>query len=125
MKITKKHLLAGVFSVFAISMLVVPAVLAQNMPNLPNSQYAISNLENQQDIMNRIEGIINSILAFLGFIAVIIMLIGGFLWMTAAGNEEKVEKAKKTIGAGVIGLAIILLSWIIVRIVWLILINQW
>ena len=31
--------------------------------------------------------------------------------MTAAGNEEKVEEAKKLMGAGVIGLVIVLASW--------------
>lgn len=34
--------------------------------------------------------------------------------MTAGGNEEKVEKAKKIITAAVIGLVIILVAWAIV-----------
>jgi len=55
--------------------------------------------------------IINIALGFLGVIAVGIVLIGGFKWMTAAGNEEKVEEAKKILGAGVIGLVIILAAW--------------
>ncbi|MFW5888708.1 MAG: hypothetical protein ACOCVY_03255, partial [Patescibacteria group bacterium] len=48
---------------------------------------------------------------FLGILAVVIILIGGFKWMTAAGNEDKVGEAKKIIVAGVIGLVIILASW--------------
>lgn len=55
--------------------------------------------------------IIGIILGFLGIIAVVIILIGGFKWMTAAGNEEGVEEAKKIIIAGVIGLAIVLAAW--------------
>ncbi|MFH0956084.1 MAG: pilin [Candidatus Falkowbacteria bacterium] len=52
--------------------------------------------------------IINVILGFLGIIAVIIILLGGFKWMTAGGNEDKVGEAKKLITAGIIGLVIIL-----------------
>jgi hypothetical protein len=55
--------------------------------------------------------IINIALSFLGVIAVAIILLGGFKWMTAGGNEEKTGEAKKLLGAGVVGLIIILCSW--------------
>ena len=55
--------------------------------------------------------IIRIILGFLGIIAVILILYGGFRWMTAAGNEDSVASAKKIIGAGVIGLVIILMAF--------------
>jgi len=55
--------------------------------------------------------IINFALTFLGLIAVAIILYGGFKWMTAAGNEDQVGEAKKLLGAGVIGLLIILAAW--------------
>jgi hypothetical protein len=55
--------------------------------------------------------IINVLMGFLGIIAVVIILIGGFKWMTAGGDESKVEEAKKLMTAGVIGLCIVLASW--------------
>lgn len=55
--------------------------------------------------------IINIALGFLGVIAVVIILLGGFKWMTAGGNEDKTGEAKQLLGAGVIGLVIILCSW--------------
>ena len=55
--------------------------------------------------------IINVALGLLGVIAVAIILMGGFKWMTAGGNEDKVSEAKKLLGAGVIGLAIVLAAW--------------
>jgi hypothetical protein len=55
--------------------------------------------------------VINIILGFLGIIAVVIILLAGFKWMTAAGNEDKVSEAKKLMGAGVIGLIIILMAF--------------
>ena len=55
--------------------------------------------------------VINVILGFLGIIAVIIILAGGFKWMVAGGNQDKVDEAKKLITAGIIGLVIILASF--------------
>jgi hypothetical protein len=54
---------------------------------------------------------INLALGFLGLIAVIIILIGGFKWMTSGGNEEKTTAARKLLVAGVVGLVIVLISW--------------
>ena len=65
------------------------------------------------DIRTTIARIINVLMGLLGIIAVIMILIGGFKWMTAGGNEEKTGEAKKLITAGVIGLVIILASWAI------------
>jgi len=64
-----------------------------------------------EDPRTIIARIINTAMMFLGIVAVVIILLGGFKWMTAAGNEDKVSEAKKLMGAGVIGLVIILASW--------------
>jgi len=57
--------------------------------------------------------VIRIILGFLGIVAVIIILLGGFKWMTAGGNEDKVGEAKKLITAGIIGLVIIIAAFAI------------
>lgn len=46
-----------------------------------------------------------------------IILIGGYKWMIARGNEEKIEKAKKFILNGVWGLIVIFFSWTIVIVI--------
>ncbi|MFH1170965.1 MAG: pilin [bacterium] len=69
------------------------------------------------DLKATVINVINWVLGLLGIIAVIMILVGGFQWMTAAGNEEKVEKAKKIISAAIVGLIIILLAWAIVNFV--------
>ncbi|MBI5135094.1 hypothetical protein HZA86_02575 [Candidatus Uhrbacteria bacterium] len=74
-------------------------------------------LSNAQSPRSIILGLINIAMGFLGLVAVVIILYGGFKWMTAAGNEEKVEEAKKLIGAGIIGLVIILTAYAIVTFV--------
>lgn len=65
------------------------------------------------DLPKTIAKIINIVLGFLGIVAVIFILYGGFIWMTAAGNEDKVGEARKTIVQGVIGLVIIFAAWAI------------
>ncbi|RLD10094.1 MAG: hypothetical protein DRI44_06940, partial [Chlamydiae bacterium] len=63
------------------------------------------------DIRVTIANIIRIILGFLGTLAVVVILIGGFKWMTAGGNEDKISQAKRLLFNGAIGLVIILLSF--------------
>lgn len=71
----------------------------------------------QADLQTSIGQLINIALGFLGIVAVVVILFGGFKWMTAGGNDERVGEAKKLIIAGVIGLAIILSAVAISRFV--------
>jgi cytochrome bd-type quinol oxidase subunit 2 len=66
------------------------------------------------DLKETVINILQLVLGLLALIAVIMVIIGGFTWLTAGGNEEKVDKAKKIISAAVIGLIIVLLAWAIV-----------
>ncbi len=61
-----------------------------------------------QDIRVTIGKVVRVVLAFLGIIAVVIVLYAGFLWMTAGGNEDQVATAKRIMIQGVIGLLIIM-----------------
>lgn len=55
--------------------------------------------------------IIRVALGLLGTIFFVLMLYAGFLWMTAAGNEEQATKAKTLIFQATIGLTIILAAY--------------
>ncbi|MDO8626586.1 MAG: pilin [Candidatus Magasanikbacteria bacterium] len=65
------------------------------------------------DIRLTMARIIRVAMGLLGIVAVVIVLLGGFIWMTAGGNEEKVGEAKKFLYSGAIGLAIILSAYAI------------
>ncbi len=65
-------------------------------------------------LADQITNIISWVLGFLALVAVIMIIYGGFIWLTAAGNEERIASAKKIISAAIIGLVIILLAWAIV-----------
>ena len=69
------------------------------------------------DIRIVIAKIIKVALGLLGIVALVIMIYGGVVWMTAGGNEDKITTAKKVLINGVIGIAIILSSYAIVSFV--------
>ena len=64
-----------------------------------------------RDVRETVAQIIRVAMGLLGIVAVVIILIGGFYWMTAGGDEGRVETGKKWIFSGVIGLAIILSAY--------------
>ena len=57
--------------------------------------------------------VIQAALSVVGVIFLILMIYGGYLWMTARGNEPQVEKAKNLITAAIIGLVIVLAAYAI------------
>lgn len=59
--------------------------------------------------------IINYFLGFLGLLAVIMIIYGGVTYVTSAGNDEAVGNAKKIIMYALIGIIIILLSFVVVN----------
>lgn len=65
------------------------------------------------DLQTTIGNLIRVALSFLGVVAVCIVLYGGFKWMTAGGNDEKVGEAKRLMISGLIGLAIIMSAYAI------------
>lgn len=73
--------------------------------------------ENISDPRRLVVQIIKLVLGFLGILAVIIILYAGFKWMLSGGSEDKISEAKKMLIAGLIGLIIILFSYIIANFV--------
>jgi TRAP-type C4-dicarboxylate transport system permease small subunit len=67
----------------------------------------------QGGIFTGIGLIINSVLSLVGVIFLILMFYGGYLWMTAQGNESQVEKAKGILTTAIIGLIITFSSFAI------------
>jgi hypothetical protein len=50
-------------------------------------------------------------MGLVGLIFLILMLLAGFQWMTAGGNEDKITKAKDRFKNAVIGFAIVMLAY--------------
>lgn len=62
--------------------------------------------------------IINWALAIAFIAAVIVLIYGGFLYITSAGNADNATKGKTAIQNALIGIVVIVLSYIIVQIVY-------
>lgn len=65
--------------------------------------------------------LIQILYGFLATILVLLILKGGYIWLTSQGNEEKTKKALDTIKQAIIGFAILLGSVIIIYFVLLLL----
>lgn len=57
--------------------------------------------------------VLGSFLAFLGVVFLVLMVAGGLKWMTAGGDEKKVESARGLITQAIIGLVIVLSAYAI------------
>lgn len=75
------------------------------------------NKNNPTDFRYKIVKIINQVLGLLGIIVIILIMYAGFSWMTAAGNEDQVSKAKTIMKNAIIGLIVITFAWSISRFV--------
>lgn len=106
-KFAKYALIAGFLGI-----LVLPVATHATALSLESvgTQIGLGNADLKQTVIN----ILNLALGLLALVAVIMIIIGGFTWLTAGGNEEKVDRAKKIISAAVIGLIIVLLAWAVV-----------
>ncbi len=125
MKITKKHLLS-----FILLLIFFFTPLFFNYSICPTKAGSFLDMANEggldeigreaykttgepKDIRIIATNIIKIFLGFLGLIFVVLIIVGGYKYMTAQGNEEKVKEAVGQIKVAVIGLAIILSSYAI------------
>lgn len=84
-------------------------------PKITLAAASIENPLKAQSIPELISYIIRGILGVVGALALFYFVWGGIVWMTSAGNSERVKKGKDTIVWAVFGLVIIFLSYTITR----------
>ncbi|MBI3290905.1 hypothetical protein HYZ76_01325 [Candidatus Falkowbacteria bacterium] len=104
-----------------LSLLATPAIVgAQDVADLITEQLEpVENVYSPDEpvtpttFSKTIAGIIKVVLGFLGIIFLVLILYAGFMWMTSAGNEDKISSAKKTMVAAIIGAAIVLAAYAI------------
>lgn len=123
MNIAKKKILSFIIIIFSLSLISIATPLDTKVQaeGLLSTQEGMSEIEDvyggrtPEDIRVTIIKVIVLALQFLGIIVLCLILFAGFQWMTSGGNEEKIGKAKKLLISAIIGLAIILSSWLIAR----------
>ena len=112
-----------IFTLLATATMVGVGIFVMAHPAL--AQGAVANLTEvadatglgQEDIRIVIGRIVRIVLGFLGIIATLLVMYGGYLWMTAHGDTERVDEARKVLTNAGIGLIIILSSLAITQFV--------
>jgi len=49
-------------------------------------------IQTEEDVPVLVGRLVEVVLQLLGLILVVLLIVGGFMWMTSAGNEEKIKK---------------------------------
>lgn len=107
-----------VAQVLLVSLLVfAPLLLASAQGLQPNIPCPPGVRCDETSVNELISTVINWLLGIAFAIAVLFLIIGGFQYITSAGNEEAAEKGKGTAVNALIGIVIIILSYVIVNVV--------
>ena len=112
-----------ILSLFATSLLLMPAAgpaLAQDFTGGFGANVdSIAGAAELQDtdLTTVIGNMIRIFLSILGIVFLVMVIYAGFLWMTAGGSSDNIDKAKSLLINGVIGLVIILAAYAITNFV--------
>lgn len=77
----------------------------------PDNTLATTTKLGSRDPAGIVFAIVNTGLIFLGMVTVVIIIVAGFMWLFAAGAEEKITKAKDLLKGAIIGLVIVMMSY--------------
>jgi|GEM_PF-1480349 len=106
----KKCLSLIVIALSAPSLVLAQFGLNEAKPNaLPSGTGATFS----DKLASALGSIVGSFLAFLGIVFLILMIVGGVMWMSSAGDEKRLTKAKLMLTSAVIGLVIVLSAYAI------------
>ena len=123
----------SIWAVFSLGLISAPVLAQSNNNQIVNGLCQGVNLrisestnasgcnqggESITDKINKfLKRLINIISAIIGVVAVIMIIFGGFRYVTSGGNDSSVTSAKNTILYAIIGLIIVALAQLLVRFV--------
>ena len=103
MKILDKAILSLIPFVYA-----KPILAAEEPPKLTGDYITIGGV---------LDKIMNIIFPVAGLICVVFVIIGGYMYMTAAGDSSKTKQAQSTLTWAIIGLVFIVLAVAIIKVI--------
>lgn len=117
-------------SLFFVPLLAPVAVSAQPNPqaavcsgaaNLQFDDSAPADCSNTEDAKETVNGLVTTIInifsVIVGIVAVIMIVFGGFKYITSGGDSGNIQTAKNTILFAIVGLIIVAMAQIIVKFV--------
>lgn len=84
------------------------------LPRLAAAQATIPRPLGNISLEQIIGNIVKALLGISGALALIMVIVGGFRWMTAQGDPEAVKKAKSTLEWAILGLVVAFSSFTLV-----------
>jgi hypothetical protein len=67
------------------------------------------------DILKAFANFADFIISIVGSIALLLFLYGGYVWMTSAGNQERIKRGRDVIISTIIGVILVLGAWQIIN----------
>lgn len=77
----------------------------------------ISEVATLSDLECVFENVVSVVIGFAGIALFIMLVVGGFKWLTAGGDPKAIEDARKTISYAIGGIALIAISYIFILLI--------
>ncbi|MDD3679246.1 MAG: pilin [Candidatus Shapirobacteria bacterium] len=74
-----------------------------------------SDVHQIQDIEEIVSRLLGLVVPFVGILLLLMLIAGGFQYITSGGETEQAQKAKKTLTYAFFGLVVVLGAWLIIR----------
>ncbi|MDO8435289.1 MAG: pilin [bacterium] len=83
--------------------------------NLVTGELTTNNVCGICEILQLVTNALRMLFAFVGGLALVMVVIGAFRWVASRGNEEAIEAGQKTMVGALIGIALVLGAWTLVN----------
>ncbi len=114
--------------VFAFALILSPVVMPHVTHALSIDQYIDQCPQGYRCTGGTLEDIFRTVLtwalAIAFLVAVLVLVYGGFLYITSAGNQDTATKGKTAIINALIGIVVVVLSFLIVQVVYRFITSQ-
>jgi hypothetical protein len=115
---SRTKIIIALVIVMAATAVVLPHLaLASTQSQLQAGANAASGGGSSPDLNTTIGKVVNLLSSLVGVLAVIMLIVGGFRYVTSGGNQENTKNARSTIIYALVGLVIVGLAQSIVRFV--------
>ncbi len=111
--------------ILLVTFVVPRALFAQTTGTNGNVQGGLNEIKNQfnsqseiaqsQTVGDLILSVIRILIGLLMAITVLFIILGGYQYVTSAGNEEQAKRGRRTLTYAIIGLVVVILSYVIVN----------
>jgi len=79
----------------------------------PKPSFAIGDPATIEDFETVFSTLVGNLVTLLGFFSLLMVIVGGFKYITAQGDPKAISSARSTITWAIVGLIFIIISWLI------------